>query len=389
MAEGSKPVELREGVVYVVQRDRPYGSGFMKGDRVVMTRRRGNSLTSGYFTHEDGRTVVGSAVNVDALMEASVKKLTRDDIKPDVVYVVLTDEPCASSFRKGDRVKMMLDSGPRYHKFMHEDGRMVDYPCVPPEFLAFAEKEEVKVAKKLTDADLKHGEVYVVLEDEPSWSSFKKGDRIMMVPGTKPQDHHFQHADGRHAERPYVGPEALRRETAGGAPVVEGPKWVAATPDDLKVGAVFKVEDGIETHYHTFPVGTLVEFTGRFHGGGSTVVKMVALNGTKKGTEQWLQFKQISLLVPGTGDVIAPAPKKGTGILRKTATRSDGHDFKLMDCGKAGYYVEAGCRWFTMAEAAKHWEETRKGTDLGNETFDILYLFNKHIDRLNAAKKKG
>jgi hypothetical protein len=462
MAEDNKPVELREGVVYVVQSNRPSGSSFMKGDRVVMTRRRVNSLTWGYFKHEDGRTEVDSAMNVEDLMEAPARKLTRADIKPGVVYVVLKDRVSSSSFMTGDRVKLMPDSTLPDLKFRREDGREVACPRIHAEYLAFAEKEEVKVDKelthadikpgkvyvvlkdnpncsdfkkgdrvklrpggkaeseyfvredgivvlapyvsprylklaeeeivvdkKLTDADLKHGEVYVVLENEPSWSSYVKGDRVMMVPGTKPKEHHFQHADGRKAELPYVGPEYLRREAVEGAFVVEGPKWVPATPDDLKVGAVFKVEDGIKMHYHWFPVGTLVEFTGRYHGAGSTMVKMVALNGTEKGTEQWMQFSQISLLVPGTGDVIAPAPKKGTGTLRKTATRSDGHDFKLMDCGKAGYYVEAGCRWFTMADADKHWMETRKGTDLGSESFDILDLFKLHIKRLEAAKKKG
>ena len=118
------------------------------------------------------------------------------------------------------------------------------------------------------------------------------------------------------------------------------------------------------------------------------MIRMVALNGTRKGTEQWMLFSQISLLVPGRGEVIQRTPKKGTGELRKSATRSDSYDFKLMDCGKAGYYIEAGCRWFTMAEAVKHWTDTRSDTDLGRETFDILDLFKLHITRLEAAKKK-
>jgi hypothetical protein len=34
--------------------------------------------------------------------------------------------------------------------------------------------------------------------------------------------------------------------------------------------------------------------------------------------------------------------------------------------------VIAGCRYFTMEEARQHWQQTRGGTPLGNETMAIL-----------------
>jgi len=43
-------------------------------------------------------------------------------------------------------------------------------------------------------------------------------------------------------------------------------------------------------------------------------------------------------------------------------------------------HVVAGCRDFTIADARKHWEVTRAGTALGNETFAIL-------DCLEAVQK--
>ncbi len=53
-------------------------------------------------------------------------------------------------------------------------------------------------------------------------------------------------------------------------------------------------------------------------------------------------------------------------------TRSDGYEFKLTKFKDESVMVRAGCRNFTMKEARKHWNDTRKGTLLGNETFAIL-----------------
>ena len=66
----------------------------------------------------------------------------------------------------------------------------------------------------------------------------------------------------------------------------------------------------------------------------------------------------------------------------KFASRSDGHCFMLFDCVDGRPRVLAGCRWFTLPEAREHWHATRRDTPLGEETFDILALFERHVERL-------
>ena len=54
-------------------------------------------------------------------------------------------------------------------------------------------------------------------------------------------------------------------------------------------------------------------------------------------------------------------------------SRSDGYFFFLMRLkDEAEPMVCAGCRRFSMAVARKHWQDTRGGTPLGNETMAIL-----------------
>jgi hypothetical protein len=53
--------------------------------------------------------------------------------------------------------------------------------------------------------------------------------------------------------------------------------------------------------------------------------------------------------------------------------RSDGYQFMLMRLtGERTPMVRAGCRWFSLPNAKRHWEATRSGTQLGNESLDIL-----------------
>lgn len=55
------------------------------------------------------------------------------------------------------------------------------------------------------------------------------------------------------------------------------------------------------------------------------------------------------------------------------ATRSDGYSFflqKLKDDSEP--MVKAGCRYFTLAQAQQHWEKTRKGQPLLDETREIV-----------------
>jgi len=72
------------------------------------------------------------------------------------------------------------------------------------------------------------------------------------------------------------------------------------------------------------------------------------------------------------------------GILRR-ATRSDGYEFFLWHC-QEGFYIKAGCRFFTLEEGRKHWKATRAGTPLGDETQDILAMFAKAIKRWRDAQ---
>jgi hypothetical protein len=69
--------------------------------------------------------------------------------------------------------------------------------------------------------------------------------------------------------------------------------------------------------------------------------------------------------------------------IAKDASRSDGHRFLLLDT-KQGWRVQAGCRFFTLPQAWQHWEAARAGTDLGDETFDILVMFEHHAERVDA-----
>jgi len=76
--------------------------------------------------------------------------------------------------------------------------------------------------------------------------------------------------------------------------------------------------------------------------------------------------------------------KTAIGILRRAA-RSDGWEFFLWHC-EDGFYIKAGCRFFTLEEGRKHWKATRAGTPLGDETQDILAMFAKAIKRRGAAQ---
>jgi hypothetical protein len=75
--------------------------------------------------------------------------------------------------------------------------------------------------------------------------------------------------------------------------------------------------------------------------------------------------------------------KTAIGVLRR-ATRSDGYEFFLWHC-QEGFFIKAGCRFFTLEEGRKHWKASRAGTPLGDETQDILAMFAKAIKRWRDA----
>lgn len=53
--------------------------------------------------------------------------------------------------------------------------------------------------------------------------------------------------------------------------------------------------------------------------------------------------------------------------------RSDGYDF-FAQIKEGEIWIKAGCRYFTITEARKHWEDTRGGTKLGDESLARLAL---------------
>jgi len=73
-----------------------------------------------------------------------------------------------------------------------------------------------------------------------------------------------------------------------------------------------------------------------------------------------------------------------TAAPARRATRADGYEFFLWQTN-AGWRVKAGCRLFTLDEAWQHWERTRGGTPLGDESQDILTMFELHIQRAEEA----
>ena len=78
------------------------------------------------------------------------------------------------------------------------------------------------------------------------------------------------------------------------------------------------------------------------------------------------------------------ATKSLGGPVRRAA-RADGYEFFLWPTD-AGWRVKAGCRFFDMDEAWRHWEGTRGGTALGDESLDILTMIELHIQRAGEYK---
>jgi hypothetical protein len=68
----------------------------------------------------------------------------------------------------------------------------------------------------------------------------------------------------------------------------------------------------------------------------------------------------------------------------RTAYRRDGFTFYLLDTSQ-GWRIAAGCRFFTPDEAWRHWTTTRADTPLGDESLDILTMFELAMERETKA----
>lgn len=106
----------------------------------------------------------------------------------------------------------------------------------------------------------------------------------------------------------------------------------------------------------------------------------------KAGERGGLVEKESNLAHDGNAWVDCDAVVTGNAVVTaplSTARRSDGYEFALLPMLDGCVMVSAGCRLFTFAEARKHWQATRAGTQLGDETFAIL----DHLERM--AKIRG
>jgi uncharacterized protein YjbI with pentapeptide repeats len=112
--------------------------------------------------------------------------------------------------------------------------------------------------------------------------------------------------------------------------------------------------------------------------GGSTLRK-ATLEGTNFGNTN---LKQVNF----AGSVFRKVALGDLGAIAQ-ATRSDDHSFQLIDCADGKWRVMAGCRWFTLPAAWRHWSKTRRNTDLGEETYDILVMFEHQAERRAKARK--
>jgi tetrahydrodipicolinate N-succinyltransferase len=100
--------------------------------------------------------------------------------------------------------------------------------------------------------------------------------------------------------------------------------------------------------------------------------------------------------VYGNAEVYGKARVSGYAVVSENARvsgcasvtgihRSDGYTFSYVPDADGVMRVIAGCRYFTMQEARKHWAETRGGTTLGDETMAILDA----LEALSKVKPEG
>jgi uncharacterized protein YjbI with pentapeptide repeats len=70
----------------------------------------------------------------------------------------------------------------------------------------------------------------------------------------------------------------------------------------------------------------------------------------------------------------------------RQAMRTDGYEFFLWPTD-AGFFIHAGCRWFTFDEAWARWSQPRADgqQSLNDESLDILTMFSLALDRVEDA----
>ena len=112
------------------------------------------------------------------------------------------------------------------------------------------------------------------------------------------------------------------------------------------------------------------------------VADIAALGLTAGTLGGWIE-KEECLSISGNAWVYGDARVYGDAWVYKvnlTVVRSDNYTFSIVATPE-GARIIAGCRYFSFEEAEKHWRDTRGGTPLGDETFDILELLRKQAER--------
>ena len=77
-----------------------------------------------------------------------------------------------------------------------------------------------------------------------------------------------------------------------------------------------------------------------------------------------------------SGANLSGADLYGTKGILRLGPSLDGYEFFCV-IRDGVPWVKAGCRWFTVEDGRKHWEETRGGTVIGEERLMFLTLFEQ------------
>lgn len=83
----------------------------------------------------------------------------------------------------------------------------------------------------------------------------------------------------------------------------------------------------------------------------------------------------------GNAHVFGNAHIRGNALVSEKilcASRSDGYLFVCCQDKSKAVIIIAGCRYFTIPQARKHWRKTRGGTRLGSESLALV----DHLERM-------
>ncbi len=148
------------------------------------------------------------------------------------------------------------------------------------------------------------------------------------------------------------------------------------TENSIRVGWESRINDGVT-------VGDGVQIgSSAYIGGGSKLMSCAVIgDGAYIGPQSVIGecVQIVSGATVGEGSIIRETPMQ--------IMRSDGYVF-LVAWAKGELRVTAGCRTLTLPDARLHWQLTRGGTPLGDETFAILDILERFAPRKPRVRKK-